>query len=103
MTDFSRTVVAADKWLRNKPLRDAEFNQAFNKVSAEDMIAAFEAAQANQKIDDDELREAFYQDTQAFNSRDNCMRVDTAFIRRCADEFRKQEETHGHAQAQDGS
>lgn len=94
MTDFARTVVAADKWLREHPAREAAIDRALAQPDGDSIMKAWQEQQDVQKQADDELRRAFHEDTQAYNSLDNCMRVDPHFILDIARRYRGKEANH---------
>ncbi len=59
----------------------AHRDHLFNTVESNADVAAWEQV----CLDDlNDVREAFWHDTKDINSRDNCMRVELEFMRKCA-------------------
>jgi hypothetical protein len=75
MTDFTNSRKALEEFDKGKPERDA----AWLRIDTNEGVHACEAAD---KAASDLVCEAFYLDTQAFNSKDNCMLMSVQDIRR---------------------
>lgn len=76
-TDFTGTRAALAKFDSTKVAREEAWANASSDLHCDRALAA-------DKVALEAVQEAFYQDTQAYNRRENCLRIDIGFIRQIA-------------------
>jgi hypothetical protein len=76
-TDFTGTRAALAKFDESKVAREEAWANASSDLHCDRALAA-------DKVALEAVQDAFYQDTAAYNRRENCLRLDIGFIRQIA-------------------